>query len=188
METPKHEPQRPMGVDEPQATTLTPTSFAATYRAHAVPLFRYFYQHTGNAADAEDLTAATVGKALVSLPSYAGRGTLAAWLFGIARHTLLDFQRRRGNSVPLADADASLADAMPLPEQSVVAQERWDDLHARIRGLPANQREALTLRYFGALPIAEIGRVLNRSDGAVKLLIHRALTTLRAQYRQEERQ
>lgn len=78
METPKHEVQRPMGADEPQATTLTPTSFAAIYRAQVVPLFRYFSQHTGNTADAEDLTAATVGKALASLSSYAGRGTLAA--------------------------------------------------------------------------------------------------------------
>jgi len=53
-----------MGADEPQATTLTPTSFAATYRAQVVPLFRYFSQHTG--------------KALASLSSYADRGTLAA--------------------------------------------------------------------------------------------------------------
>ncbi len=188
METPKHESQRTIGTDELHAVGLTPTSFAASYHTHVAPLYRYFSQHTGNAADAEDLTAATISKALVSLPSYAGRGTLAAWLFGIARHTLHDFQRRRGTSVPLADADASLADATPLPEQSVVAQERWDDLHARIRRLPANQREALTLRYFGALPIAEIALVLDRSDGAVKLLIHRALTTLRAQYRQEDQQ
>lgn len=188
METPKHEPQRLMETDEPHAVGLTPTSFAASYRTYAVPLYRYFYQHTGNAADAEDLTAVTIGKALASLASYAGRAPLAAWLFGIARHTLHDFQRRQGNTVTLDDVALSLADATPLPEQSVVAQERWDDLHARIRRLPANQREALTLRYFGALPIAEIALVLDRSDGAVKLLIHRALTTLRAQYRQEDQQ
>ncbi len=186
METPKHAPQRPMDAGEPPAEGLTPAAFAASYRTYAVPLYRYFYQHIGNAADAEDLTATTISKALAGLASYAGRAPLAAWLFGIARHTLHDFQRHRGTSVPLADADASLADATPLPEQSVVAQERWGDLHARIRRLPANQREALTLRYFGALPIAEIALVLDRSDGAVKLLIHRALTTLRAQYRQED--
>lgn len=187
METPEHDAQRSMGADGPQANTLTPANFAATYRAQVVPLYRYFYQHTGNAADAEDLTAATIGKALAGLHSYAGRGTLAAWLFGIARHTLQDFQRR-GTTLALDAMAASLTDAAPLPEQHAVARERWGDLHARIRGIPANQREALTLRYFGALPIAEIAVLLDRSDGAVKLLIHRALTTLRAQYRQEERQ
>ncbi|MCA1668822.1 MAG: RNA polymerase sigma factor [Thermomicrobia bacterium] len=188
METPKHTPQRPMDAGEPPAGGLTPAAFAASYRAYAVPLYRYFYQHTGNAADAEDLTAATIGKALASLASYAGRAPLAAWLFGIACHTLQGFQRRRGAPLALDALAASLADAGPLPEQHVVACERGDNLHARIRALPANQREALTLRYFGALPIAEIAVLLDRSDGAVKLLIHRALTTLRAQYRQEDQQ
>jgi len=188
METPKHEPQRLMETDEPHAVGLTPTSFAASYRTYAVPLYRYFYQHTGNAADAEDLTAVTIGKALASLRSYAGRAPLAAWLFGIARHTLHDFQRRQRNTVTLDDVALSLADATPLPEQSAVTREQRDDLHAHIRALPTNQREALTLRYFGALTIAEIAVLLDRSDGAVKLLIHRALTTLRTRYRQEEQQ
>jgi len=167
---------------------LTAGTFAASYQAFVTPLYPYFSHHTGNAADAEDLTAVTIGKALASLHSYAGRGTLAAWLFGIARHTLHDFQRRRKHTVALTDVAASLADASPLPEQEIVRQEQGDELHARIRALPANQREALTLRYFGALSIAEIAIVLDRSEGAVKLLTHRALTTLRAQYRQEERQ
>ncbi|MGI8855722.1 MAG: RNA polymerase sigma factor [Thermomicrobiales bacterium] len=188
METLKHEPLRPLGTEEMHPPVLTPARFAASYHMYVTPLCRYFSQHTGNAADAEDLTAATISKALASLHSYAGRGTLAAWLFGIARHTLHDFQQRRGNTVTLDAMAASLADATPLPEQSVVAQERWDDLHAHIRALPANQREALTLRYFGGLPIAAIAVVLDRSEGAVKLLIHRALTTLRTQYRQEEQQ
>jgi RNA polymerase sigma-70 factor (ECF subfamily) len=188
METPKQEIRRAVCTGENGEIALTPGRFAASYAAYVLPLYRYFSQHTGNAADAEDLTATTIGKALVSLPSYAGRASVAAWLFGIARHTLHDFQRHRGNAVALTDATFSLADGTPLPEQQVMAREQEDDLHAHIRALPANQREALTLRYFGALPIAEIAVVLDRSEGAVKLLIHRALTTLRDQYRQEENQ
>ena len=188
METPKQEIQRAIRTDENGEIALTPGSFAASYTAHVLPLYRYFYQHIGNAADAEDLTATTIGKALASLHSYAGRASVAAWLFGIARHTLHDFQRHRGNTVALTDATKSLTDGTLLPEQQVMAREQQDDLHTHIRALPANQREALTLRYFGALPIAEIAVVLDRSEGAVKLLIHRALTTLRDQYRQEEKQ
>ncbi len=188
METPKYETPRPRGTEESHVAVLTPARFAASYHTYVAPLYRYFSQHTGNAADAEDLTAATIVAALASLRSYAGRAPLAAWLFGIARHTLHDFQRRRSPAVALDVLAASLADATPLPEQSAVAREQWDDLHAHIRALPTNQREALTLRYFGGLPIAAIAVVLNRSEGAVKLLIHRALTTLRTQYRQEGQQ
>jgi RNA polymerase sigma-70 factor (ECF subfamily) len=186
METSKHERQRAICTDEHQDTTITPGNFAASYQTYVLPLYRYFSQHTGNATDAEDLTASTISKALANLRSYAGRAPFAAWLFGIARHTLYDFQRQHGNTLVLTDAAMTLADETPLPEQQMLARERQDDLHAHIRALPANQREALTLRYFGALPIAEIAVVLDRSEGAVKLLIHRALTTLRAQYRQEE--
>lgn len=165
---------------------MTATEFALRYQEHVPPLYRYFSHHTGgNAADAEDLTASTVSKALASIGAYTGRGSLAAWLFGIARHTLTDYHRRRCVTVAIADMP-SLADAAPLPEQKIIRWEAEDDLHARIRDLPASQREALTLRYFGALHIAEIAAVLDRSEGAVKLLIHRALTTLRTQYRQEE--
>jgi len=187
METPKREIRQTIRIDEDREIALTPGSFATSYTAHVLPLYRYFYQHTGNAADAEDLTATTISKALASLRSYAGRASVAAWLFGIARHTLHDFQRRRGNTVAFTDATMSLADQTPLPEQQVMAREQRDDLLAHIRALPANQREALTLRYFGALRIAEIAIVLDRSEGAVKLLIHRALTTLRDLYRQEEK-
>lgn len=188
METPKHELRRAIDADEDREIALTPARFAASYQTHVLPLYRYFYQHTGNAADAEDLTATTISKALASLRSYAERGTLAAWLFGIARHTLHDYQRRRCTTVALAETDATLIDRLPLPEQQVMQQEQRDDLYTHIHALPANQREALTLRYFGTLPITEIALVLDRSEGAVKLLIHRALTTLRAQYRQEANQ
>jgi RNA polymerase sigma-70 factor (ECF subfamily) len=164
---------------------LTASAFAASYRTSVTPLYRYFYHHTGNAADAEDLTASTISSALAGLDSFAGRGTIGAWLFGIARHTLRDYKRRYRGTVAIAEVAGSLADASPLPEQYIVRREQEDCLHDRIRALSASQREALTLRYFGALHIAEIAIVLGRSEGAVKLLIHRALTTLRDQYRQE---
>jgi len=164
---------------------MTASEFAACYGVYVAPLYRYFYHHTGNAADAEDLTANTVSKALVSLDAYTGRGTVGAWLFGIARHTLHDHQRHDCRTVTIEGVVGSLADAAPLPEQFVVRREQEDYLHTRIRALPASQCAALTLRYFGALHIAEIAIVLDRSEGAVKLLIHRALTTLRVQYRQE---
>jgi DNA-directed RNA polymerase specialized sigma24 family protein len=48
---------------------LTASAFAASYRTSATPLYRYFYHHTGNAADAEDLTASTISSALASLDS-----------------------------------------------------------------------------------------------------------------------
>ncbi len=164
---------------------LTAHDFAACYPTYLTPLYRYFSSHVGNIADAEDLTATVIAKAVRSIGGYAGSGTLGAWLFGIARHTLRDHQRQHRTVTTLADFAPFLADTRPLPEQQVMRQEQADHLYAHIAALPASQREALTLRYFAELPLTEIAQVMDRSEGAVKLLIHRALTTLRNQYRSE---
>lgn len=166
---------------------LTPMAFAARYEVQMVPLYRYFYHHTSDAHDAEDLMGTTVTRALAGLPRYdCRRGSFAAWLFGIARHVLRDHQRRHRLVLDVTTLYPSPADSAPPLDARIVHGEEALLLHARIRRLPPAQRDALTLRYFAALSVAEIARVLGRSEGATKLLIHRALTTLRRQYREED--
>jgi len=170
------------------STPLTASAFAASYRIYVTPLYRYFVHQIGNVHDAEDLMAMTVNKALASITRFdRRRGEERAWLFGIARHTLRDFQRRQRPMSDIAAMSAPLIDSAPTLDTQIVRIEEATLLLARVRQLPTGQREALMLYYFGALKAAEIARVLGRSEGAVRLLIHRALTTLRGQYRQEDR-
>ncbi|MGI8691011.1 MAG: RNA polymerase sigma factor [Thermomicrobiales bacterium] len=163
-------------------------TFVALCMAQVTPLYRYFVHQIGNVHDAEDLMAMTVNKALASITRFdPASGTFTAWLFGIARHTLRDFQRRQRPMSDIAAMSAPLIDSAPTLDTQIVRIEEATLLLARVRQLPTGQREALMLYYFGALKAAEIARVLGRSEGAVRLLIHRALTTLRGQYRQEDR-
>lgn len=163
-------------------------TFVALCMVQVTPLYRYFVHQVGNVHDAEDLMATTVSKALASIARFdPASGAFAAWLFGIARHTLRDFQRRQRPASDIAGVLTPLIDPAPALDTRFVRIEEATLLLARVRQLPTGQREALMLRYFGALKAAEIARVLGRSEGAVRLLIHRALTTLRGQYRQEDR-
>jgi len=77
-------------------------------------------------------------------------------------------------------------DPSPSPEAQLLQAEQAALLHHLIRQLPDDQREAIRLRYFGALRTAAIAEVLHRSEGATRLLIHRGLTALRQQYFMEE--
>jgi len=168
---------------------LTSHEFVALYREQMVPVYRYFSMHISNVHDAEDLMAATLAKAFASLDHFdRTRGTAAAWLFGIARHTLRDFRRRQRPMTDVTVLEPAPADAAPSPEMQQIRAEQAQLLHSRVRQLPPAQREALTLRYFGGLRIAEIAAVLGRSEGAINLLLHRACTTLRNHYRQEAEQ
>ena len=168
------------------AARREPALFTALYRRYVSRLYQYLLQQAGNHQDAEDLTAITFSKALASLSRYREEGSFAAWLFSIARHSLRDHQRRRRAHVDLARVAATEVDPAPTVETLVIQAEQARKLHRLIRALPADQRVAIGLRFFGQLRSAEIARVLDRSEGAVRMLLHRALQRLRRDYEQED--
>lgn len=169
---------------EPPDRLADPAVFAAIYQQYALELYRFFYHHTGSAHDAEDLTATTFSRALVSLERYEEQGRFAAWLFAIARHTLRDAQRRQRPQFNVDLLAPVLVDPDPLPEALIIADEQAHDLRQRLGQLPPDQRAALVLRFFGDMSISEIANVLGRSIGSVKMLVHRGLNRLRDQYRE----
>lgn len=170
--------------DQARAAT---DDLAALFAPQFRPLFRYFYHQIGDVHDAEDLLATTVSKALASIGRFdPQRGMFAVWLFSIARHTLQDFRRRARTHADIAILDPPPRDPAPPLDLVVLKDEEAHLLHGRVAQLPPGQREVITLYYFGGLKGTEIAAVIGRSEGAVRLLIHRALTALRDQYRREE--
>ena len=163
-----------------------PLDFEALYAAYGPAVYRFFFQQLGDAQEAEDLTATTFSKALASRNRYREQGRLTAWLFGIARHTLLDAWRRARPRIDLARVATALADPAPSPEAQVLHSEQARQLHELLQYLPADQQEALILRFFGDLSIGEIAARMGRSAGAIKMLLHRAVAQLRERYRQAE--
>ena len=161
-------------------------AFAPLYRAYVRPVYRFFVHQVGDRQEAEDLTATTFGKALASLDRYQAAGTFAAWLFSIARHTLGDYRRRRRPRVAVEVVAPLLIAAEGQPEAEALEAERLRRLAALLRQLPADQQEALALRFFAGLNGAQAAAVLGRRDGALRMLVHRAITTLRRQLAQEE--
>jgi RNA polymerase sigma-70 factor (ECF subfamily) len=152
-------------------------AFTTLYQQHAAAVYRYFYHQLGHVQDAEDLTATTFSTALRRFAHYRpGQGTLPAWLFGVAHNCLREHRRRPSPVVPLPP---DLLDPQPLPDGQLLSTERAAALHRAIQGLPADQREALALRFFAGLRTSDVAAVLGKSDGAVKMLVHRAVVALR---------
>jgi RNA polymerase sigma-70 factor (ECF subfamily) len=157
--------------------------FGAVYRQHARAVYSFFYHQVGSIEDAEDLTATAFSTALANVDRYVvSRGTVAAWLFGIARNCLRDHHRRSRRQEPLP---VDLTDRQALPEARVLRAERAAAIHRAIQQLPADQREALALRFFAELRTADVAAVMGKHEGAVKMLVHRAVVTLRDQSRRE---
>jgi RNA polymerase sigma-70 factor (ECF subfamily) len=155
-------------------------AFAELYRRNLTRVYRYHMAHVGNVKDAEDLTSQTFMAALEGIRSFRETGSFAAWLFGIASKKRLMFFRRNG-SRPEVPLEAVLETASPDLSTDKAAMQRLQ-LEAVARALhkiSAERAEALILTYFGGLSQAEAGRVLNKSEAAVKMLVSRGLQDLR---------
>ena len=155
-------------------------AFAELYRRNLNRVFRYHMAHVGNVKDAEDLTSQTFMAALEGIRSFRGSSTFAAWLFGIASKKRLMFFRKNG-SRPELPLDAALQSPSPeLPtDQAAMQRLQLESISHALKQLTPERAEALILTFFGGLSQAETGRVLHKSEDAVKMLIARGLQDLR---------
>jgi len=155
-------------------------AFAELYRRNLTRIYRYHMAHAGNTKDAEDLTSQTFMAALEGIRSFRGSGSFAAWILGIASRKRLMFFRSNGSKseVPL---DAALHHPSPgIPtDQAAAYQLRLESISRALRQISPDRAEALILTYFSGLSHAEAGRVLNKSEAAVKMLVSRGLQDLR---------
>lgn len=155
-------------------------AFAELYRRNLPRVYRYHMAHVGNARDAEDLSSQTFMAALEGIRSFRGTGSFAAWIIGIATKKRLMFFRRKG-SRPEVPLEAALQIPSPgLPTDKAAHQRlQMEAVSRALRQISPERAEALILVYFGGLTQAEAGRVLNKSEAAVKMLIGRGLQDLR---------
>jgi RNA polymerase sigma-70 factor (ECF subfamily) len=155
-------------------------AFAELYRRHLTRVYRYHVAHVGNARDAEDLTSQTFIAALEGIRTFQGTGSFAAWILGIASRKRLMFLRN-GASKP----EVPLDEAIPYPspdistDQAAMQRLQLESIARALRKLSPDRAEALVLTYFGGLSHAETGRVLQKSEAAVKMLVSRGLQDLR---------
>jgi RNA polymerase sigma factor (sigma-70 family) len=161
------------------AAKRDPREFDKIYLRYARPVFRYLYTRIGSVQEAEDVTAQTFLAAFEALGRYRHAGCFAAWLFAIARNKETDHFRYRQIDLAVDDADQIPDEVDPL--QKVIQMERAAALMGLINALPEEERELLRLRYVAELSFPEMGRLLDRSEEAVKKAVYRLLARLQSQ-------
>jgi RNA polymerase sigma-70 factor (ECF subfamily) len=146
-----------------------------TYRDRVA---RFATGRLGDAEKAEDVTSETFEAVCRHLGSYRPGTDFEAWLFTIAHRRVADHFRRRyrRNEVGL---DETVQPVVGGPEEAVLAAERRAEVAEAFRRLRGDQQEVLALRVLGGLSAAQVGEVLGKSEGAVRVAQHRALRSLR---------
>ncbi len=158
-------------------------AFGRLYERYMERIFNYVYYRTGNMHDAEDLTERVFQRAMNHIHNYTDRGIpFSAWLYRIAHNLVANWHRDRSRKqeIPLDDLPI-LPTKGDHPEKNLVRSQEQEALLKMIRKLPPDRQHLLILKFVENLSNAEIGRIMGRSEGAVKSLYHRTLLALRDQ-------
>jgi RNA polymerase sigma-70 factor (ECF subfamily) len=156
-------------------------AFGELYRRYVKKIYNYVYYRTNNHHDAEDLTARVFYRAMAHIDSYTDRGIpFSAWLYRIAHNLVANWHRDHGRR-QIISLEEYIGNELPgeAPEHSAESGEEREALLAAIRSLPEDRQQLLILKYVEHLSNAEIGEIMNRTEGAVKSLYHRTLLALR---------
>ena len=154
-------------------------AFAQLYEKHFDKIYRYVALKIGNQAEAEDMAQQVFLNALESISSYKWKGIpFSAWLFRIAHNQVVDYLRKRTRR-PATSLDESLTVSDSDPQRMAERKLDIEQLMLATRQLTPAQQEVICLRFAGELPIAQVAKIMGKSQGAVKALQHSAIVALR---------
>jgi RNA polymerase sigma-70 factor (ECF subfamily) len=164
---------------------LDTESFRGFYDDALPRVYGYFLHRCGGSvAVAEDLTQETFLAAVAELKKDKRVKAPMPWIYGIARHKLLDhYRRQERRDRPLAVAwEAERFEAELVVDDT---QEARDHAVAALASVAASQRAALVLCYVDGFSVAEAGRLLGKSSEAVESLLARGRQTFKRAYLEE---
>ena len=155
-------------------------AFGELYDQYFGQIYRFVYSRLRDQEAAEDVTSEVFFKALRAIGRYKPSGhPFSAWLYQISVNAIADHYRAKRPTSNLDDAIGVADPAQPVADR-VAQKDEAARVWAAIDSLPDQQRTAMTLKLGEDLKLADIGIVMGKSEGAIKLLIHRGMIGLRA--------
>ncbi len=149
------------------------------YEEYFDKIYRYIVLKIGERTEAEDMTQQVFLKAFKNISTYKYQGLpFSSWLYRIAHNQIVDYFRKKSKrgTVPL---DESLAASDSDPRQEAELNLDIEDLSRATRRLTKAQQEVISLRFAGEFSIAQVARVMGKTEGAIKALQHSAIVSLR---------
>lgn len=158
-------------------------ALAQVYDSYYERIYRYIYRFVGQVDASEDLTANVFLRLLDSLRGgNCPRSNLLAWLYRVAHNLVVDtFRRGASHEVELSDwLEGYEPDLAHMAEQSI----KLERVRRAVLELTPTQQQVIMLKFVEGMDSAEVAAILEKTEGAVDALQHRALTALRDALRQ----
>ncbi|GLY53871.1 sigma-70 family RNA polymerase sigma factor [Lentzea sp. NBRC 102530] len=156
-------------------------AFGVLYDQYVDMVFRYvLFRVGGDRAFAEDVTSETFLRALRSIGSvsYQGRD-VGAWFVTIARNIVFDHVKSSRYRLEVTTAELQdNREETSGPEQEVMTEATNAELLRCVSQLGDDQRDCIVLRFIEGKSVSEVAQIMDRNEGAVKALQHRAVRRL----------
>lgn len=165
-------------------------AFGELYERFMPKIYNYIYYRTSNQHDAEDLTARVFFRAMSHIDTYVDKGVpFQAWLYRIAHNLVANWHRDQGRRKVIA-LDDYVAHSLrsEAPDRQAEESEEQERLMQAIHLLSEDRQQLLLLKFIDQLSNAEIGEIMDRTEGAIKSLYHRTLLSLRDELQMQEQQ
>jgi len=167
-----------------------PVAFGQLYERYIERIYNYVYFRTGNVNDAEDLTARVFFKAMTKIGTYRHMGLpFSACLYRIAHNLVANYHRDNARKREISLEGETQTQFLGMPDHSEInyhKKQEIDRMMKLINDLPKVRQELIILKFIDKMSNVEIGKILHKSEGAVKSMYHRTLLELREKFKLEE--
>jgi RNA polymerase sigma-70 factor (ECF subfamily) len=158
-------------------------SFGRLYDHYIKQIYRFIAVKVGTRQEAEDLAHEVFMSAWQKLPNFKSQGfPFSSWLYKIARNRVIDHYRTKKPNVSI-DEDVTLSESLFITDDTAGEELDLNLSLSRIKEamleLTPEQREVVTMRFVEDLSPQEIAQVLDKREGTVRIIQHRAITKLK---------
>jgi len=156
------------------------SAFGSLYDHYQPKIYRFILVKVGRREDAEDLTHQTFLGAWQNIGSYKNLGhPFSSWLYRIARNQVIDFYRSRKEETNIDEANPEYLVVPATAHFDVAEKMEIEKVRSAIAKLKQEYQDVLLMRYVEDMPLKNVAEAMEKTEGAVKLLQHRAIKELK---------
>ena len=157
------------------------------FERYHIKIYNYYFRCTYDKSLSQDLSQAVFEKLIKYRNSYKEDYTFQSWIFRVASNLKNDHFRKEKSYKNRNDIYFNQTESSYDPNKSLDKQASENLLHAALKRLPEDQREVIWMTKFEKMKYAEVARIKNLTESAIKVKVHRAIKRLRIEYLQLER-
>lgn len=156
--------------------------FSKIYDKYIEKIYRFIFLKVNSQETAEDLSSEVFSRGWKVIQEGKEIDNIPAFLYQIARNLVTDFYREKGKAKLIStEFTKEIADPQPNLEEKAISSSDLDNIRGALANLKEEYQNVLVWRYIDNFPISDIAKMLNKSEKAIRVMLHRALKNLKNQ-------